>query len=84
MSVKIFMAGEDLKMQAVGQEALSLGATGEHSFSAREVEGIEKVESTVSEGISMTIVTLLSEVDDVDVVLQEVKNEIDSIEQLRA
>jgi HAE1 family hydrophobic/amphiphilic exporter-1 len=48
----------------------------------RDVEGIEKVESTVSEGISMTIVTLLSEVDDVDIVLQAVKNEIDSIENL--
>ena len=48
----------------------------------RDVEGIEKVDSTVSEGVSMTVLTLLSEVDDVDVVLQEVRNEVDAIQDL--
>lgn len=48
----------------------------------RDVEGIEKVDSSVSEGVSMTVLTLLNEVDDVDVVLQEVRNEVDSIQDL--
>jgi multidrug efflux pump subunit AcrB len=47
-----------------------------------DVEGVEKVESTVQEGFSTTIVTLLNEVDDADAVLQEVKNKIDAIEDL--
>ena len=48
----------------------------------RNVEGIEKVESSVREGFSTTTLTLLSDVDNVDVTLQEVKNEIDAIQDL--
>ena len=48
----------------------------------RDVEGIEKVESSVREGFSTTTLTLLSEVDNVDVALQEVKNEVDAIQDL--
>ena len=48
----------------------------------RDVEGVEKVDSTVSEGLSSTVVTLLNEVKDVNVVLQEIKNEVDAIQDL--
>ena len=48
----------------------------------RGLEGIEKVESQVGEGISFTTMTLLQSVDDVDVLLQEVRNEVDSIQDL--
>jgi multidrug efflux pump subunit AcrB len=48
----------------------------------RDVDGIERIDSTVSEGMSTTIVTLLNEVEDVDTALQEVKNEVDAIEDL--
>ena len=48
----------------------------------RDVEGVEKVDSTVVEGFSTTVVTLLSEVKDVDQTLQAVKNEVDAIEDL--
>lgn len=45
----------------------------------RKIDGIEKVDSTVAEGMSSTVVTLYNEVTNVDAVLQEVKNEIDAI-----
>ena len=48
----------------------------------RDVEGIEKIDSTINEGICMTTLTLYSDVKDVDQVLQEVKNDIDAIEDL--
>lgn len=48
----------------------------------RDVDGIEKVDSQVSEGLSVSILTLLSDVKNVDSVLQEVKNEIDALEDL--
>ena len=48
----------------------------------RDIEGVEKVDSKISEGVSVTIATLLNEVDDVDSVLQEIKNDVDSIEDL--
>ncbi|GIS59570.1 MAG: hypothetical protein CM1200mP2_17950 [Planctomycetaceae bacterium] len=38
-----------------------------------DIEGIEKVDSTVSEGVSMTTLTLYSDVEDINVVVQEVK-----------
>lgn len=50
----------------------------------RSVEGIEKVESQVGEGISMTTLTLSQSVHDVDTLLQEVRNEVDSIPDLPA
>ncbi|MCH8828891.1 MAG: efflux RND transporter permease subunit, partial [Planctomycetes bacterium] len=48
----------------------------------RDIDGIEKVDSSVREGISATILTLYNEVKDVDTVLQEVQAEIDAIENL--
>ncbi|MCA9069868.1 MAG: efflux RND transporter permease subunit, partial [Planctomycetaceae bacterium] len=48
----------------------------------RDIDAIEKIDSTVAEGMSNTVVTLYNNVDDVDAVLQELKNEIDSIEDL--
>ncbi len=48
----------------------------------RDVDGVEKVDSTVSEGASGTILTLRSEVKNADVVLQEIKAEVDAIPDL--
>jgi len=48
----------------------------------RDVDGVEKVDSVVNEGVSSTILTLYNDVRDVDAVLQEVKNEVDSIDGL--
>lgn len=48
----------------------------------RGLEGIEKVESQVGEGISFTTLTLSQSVDDVDVMLQEIRNEVDSIQDM--
>lgn len=45
----------------------------------RYVEGVEKVASTVSEGLSTTTLTLQNDVDDVDAVLQEVNIELNGI-----
>ncbi|MEZ6063529.1 MAG: efflux RND transporter permease subunit [Planctomycetaceae bacterium] len=48
----------------------------------RGVEGIDKIESQVGEGISFTTLTLQQTVDDVDALLQEIRNEIDSIQDM--
>ena len=48
----------------------------------RDIEGIEKIDSMVAEGTSMTVLTLLSEVDDIDALLQEVRNDINAVEDL--
>ncbi len=48
----------------------------------RSLEGIDKVESQVAEGISFTTLTLAQSVDDVDVMLQEIRNEVDSIQDM--
>lgn len=48
----------------------------------RGLEGIEKVESQIGEGISFTILTLAQSVNDVDVLMQEVRNEVDSIQDM--
>ncbi|GAB4147073.1 MAG: hypothetical protein Tsb009_20100 [Planctomycetaceae bacterium] len=48
----------------------------------RDIDGIEKVDSTVQEGVSTTVLTLFNEVKDVDVVLQEVQADIDALEDL--
>ena len=47
-----------------------------------DIEGVEKVDSTVSEGLSLTILTLFNDVDDIDVVVGEVKNEVDALADL--
>ncbi|MDA1165600.1 MAG: efflux RND transporter permease subunit [Planctomycetota bacterium] len=48
----------------------------------RDVEGVEKVDSTVSESQSITTLTLYNEVEDAEKVLNEVKREIDSLPDL--
>ncbi|MDG1894026.1 MAG: efflux RND transporter permease subunit [Fuerstiella sp.] len=48
----------------------------------RGLEGIDTVESQVAEGISFTTLTMSTSVDDVDVMLQEIRNEVDSIQDM--
>lgn len=48
----------------------------------RGLEGIEKVESQVGEGVSFTTLTLAQSVRDVDAMMQEIRNEVDSIQDL--
>ena len=48
----------------------------------RGLEGIETVESQIAEGISFTTLTMAQSVDDVDVMMQEVRNEVDSIQDM--
>lgn len=48
----------------------------------RDVEGVEKVDSSISEGVTSTTLTLRSDVKDVDQLLQDVKAEVDAIEDL--
>ncbi len=48
----------------------------------RNVEGVEKVDSTVSESQSVTTLTLYNEVEDAEKVLNEVKREIDALPDL--
>jgi hydrophobic/amphiphilic exporter-1 (mainly G- bacteria), HAE1 family len=67
---------------AVQPEELEKAITIKVEEAVRDIEGIEKVTSSVQEGMSTTILTLYNEVDDVDTVLQEVKNDIDALEDL--
>lgn len=48
----------------------------------RDVEGVEKVESTVTDGSTVISLTLFNEVDDAEEVLNEVKREIDALPDL--
>jgi len=48
----------------------------------RDVDGVEKIDSTISEGGSVTILTLRNEVQNADAVLQEVQAEVDAIQDL--
>ena len=50
----------------------------------RGVQGVEKLDSTISEGVTATMVTLRNDIKDVDVMLQRVRAEVDSIEDLPA
>jgi len=45
----------------------------------RDISEIEKIDSTVNEGFSNTVLTIYSSVKDLDPILQEVKNEVDGI-----
>ncbi len=67
---------------AVQPQELEKAVTIKVEEAVRDVEGVEKVDSSVSSGLSNTTLSLFNDVDDVDVVLQEVKNEIDAIEDL--
>jgi HAE1 family hydrophobic/amphiphilic exporter-1 len=48
----------------------------------RDIEGVEKVDSTISEGSTVISLTLFNEVDDAEAVLNEVKREIDALPDL--
>lgn len=67
---------------ATQPEELERAVTIKVEEAVRDVDGIEKVDSTVSEGLSRTTLTLYNWVQDVDVVLQEVKNEVDALQDL--
>ncbi len=67
---------------AVQPEELEKAITIKVEEAVREIDGVEKVESTINEGFCTTILKLYNNVDDVDVVMQEVKNEVDALEDL--
>lgn len=67
---------------AVQPQELERAVTIKIEEAVRDVDGVEKVESTVSEGLSSTKLTLYNSVTNVDAVLQEVKNEIDALQDL--
>lgn len=67
---------------ATQPEELEKAVTIKIEEAVRDVEGVERVNSTISEGISSTTLSLYNEVDDVDAVLQEVKNDVDAIPDL--
>lgn len=48
----------------------------------RDIEGVEKVDSTISDGSTVISLTLFNEVDDAEAVLNEVKREIDALPDL--
>jgi len=48
----------------------------------RSLEGIEKVESQIGEGISFVTLTIAQSVSNVDALMQEVRNELDAIQDL--
>lgn len=47
-----------------------------------DIEGIEKVDSLVAESLTMISLTLFNDVKDVDAVLQEVKTEVDAVQNI--
>ena len=67
---------------ATQPEELEKAVTIKIEEAVRDIEGIEKVNSTVSEGLSMTTLQLYNEVADINVVLDEVKNKVDGIPDL--
>ena len=48
----------------------------------RSVEGIEKVESQIGEGICFVTLTIEQSISNVDALMQEVRNEIDAIQDM--
>jgi multidrug efflux pump subunit AcrB len=48
----------------------------------KNLEEVDKIESTIDEGISSIMVTLRSDVEDIDPVVDEIKGEIDRLEDL--
>ncbi|MCH2211031.1 MAG: efflux RND transporter permease subunit [Fuerstiella sp.] len=50
--------------------------------SVRSLEGIEKIEAQVGEGVSFVTLTVSQSVRNVDVLMQEVRNELDAIQDL--
>lgn len=67
---------------AVQPQELERAVTIKIEEAVRDVDGVEKVDSTVGEGISTTKLTLYNSVEDVDAVLAEVKNQVDALQDL--
>ena len=67
---------------AVQPQELERAVTIKIEEAVRDVDGVEKVDSTVSEGVSSTRLTLYNSVENVDAVLQEVKNQVDALQDL--
>lgn len=65
---------------SVQPEELEKAVTIKIEEAVRDVEGIEKVNSTISEGMSRTVVTLYNEVEDIDAVRQDIETELDAIQ----
>lgn len=72
----------DATFPATQPDELERAVTIKVEEAVRDVNGVERVDSTVSEGRSLTILTLFNNIKDVDVVLQEVKNEVDALQDL--
>ncbi|HUG89878.1 MAG TPA: efflux RND transporter permease subunit [Planctomycetaceae bacterium] len=66
----------------VQPEEIEKAVTIKFEEAVRDIESVEKVESSVREGLSSTTLTLFNEVKDVDAVYQEVKSKLDSISDL--
>jgi HAE1 family hydrophobic/amphiphilic exporter-1 len=67
---------------ATQPEELEKAVTIKIEEACRDIEGIEKIDSQISEGMSVTTLTLFNEVKDVDAVLQEVDMEIKAIDNM--
>jgi hydrophobic/amphiphilic exporter-1 (mainly G- bacteria), HAE1 family len=67
---------------ATQPEELERAVTIKVEEAVRDVDGVEKVDSVVSEGITRITLTLFNHVRNVDTVLQEVKNEVDALTDL--
>ena len=67
---------------ATQPEELEKAVTIKIEEACRDIEGIEKIDSTISEGMTTTTLTLYNEVEDVDAVLQEVDMEIKAIDNM--
>ena len=67
---------------ATQPEELEKAVTIKIEEAVRDITGIEKVTSTISEGLSSTRMQLYNEVDDINVVLDEVENKVGAIPDL--
>lgn len=68
----------------VAPQEIEKAVTSKIEEAVRDVDGVEKVDSSITEGLSVTVVTLFNDVHNTDRVLQDVKSEIDAIEDLPA
>lgn len=67
---------------ATQPEELEKAVTIKIEEACRDIEGVEKIDSSISEGLSTTTLTLYNEVTNVDSVLQEVDMEIKAIDNM--
>ena len=69
-------------LPGVQPEEIEKAVTIKIEEAVRDVDGIEKVNSTVNESLSMTRVQLYNEVKNVDAVLQDVKTQVDALQNM--